>query len=87
MFAPDGIFIGTDATERWTVAEFKAYAKPHFDKGRGWTYTWSSGTSTCPPTIAMPRSMNCWTTRTLADAAAQGCCGACAVTGRSSNTI
>ena len=39
MFSPDGIFIGTDATERWTVAEFKAYAKPHFDKGRGWTYT------------------------------------------------
>jgi hypothetical protein len=38
MFAPDGIFIGTDATERWTVGEFKAYAKPHFDKGQGWTY-------------------------------------------------
>ena len=38
MFAPDGIFIGTDATERWTVEQFKAYAKPHFDKGRGWTY-------------------------------------------------
>jgi hypothetical protein len=38
-FAPDGVFIGTDATERWTVAQFKAYAKPHFDKGRGWTYT------------------------------------------------
>ena len=37
-FAPDGIFIGTDATERWTVEQFKAYAKPHFDKGRGWTY-------------------------------------------------
>ena len=38
MFAPDGVFIGTDATERWTVEQFKAYAKPHFDKGRGWTY-------------------------------------------------
>ena len=38
-FTPDGVFIGTDATERWTVAQFKAYAKPHFDKGRGWTYT------------------------------------------------
>ena len=37
-FAPDGIFLGTDATERWTVEQFKAYAKPHFDKGRGWTY-------------------------------------------------
>jgi hypothetical protein len=39
LFAPDGVFLGTDATERWTVAQFKAYAKPHFDKGRGWTYT------------------------------------------------
>ena len=38
LFAPDGIFIGTDAEERWTVDEFKAYTKPYFDKGRGWTY-------------------------------------------------
>jgi hypothetical protein len=38
LFAPDGIFIGTDAEERWTLAEFKAYTKPYFDKGRGWTY-------------------------------------------------
>ena len=38
-FTADGVFIGTDATERWTVTQFKAYAKPHFDKGRGWTYT------------------------------------------------
>jgi len=38
LFAPDGVFIGTDAGERWTVEQFKAYAKPHFDKGRGWTY-------------------------------------------------
>ena len=39
LFAPDGVFLGTDATERWTVEEFKAYAKPHFDQGTGWTYT------------------------------------------------
>jgi hypothetical protein len=38
MFAPDGVFIGTDAGERWTVDQFKAYARPHFDQGRGWTY-------------------------------------------------
>ena len=38
LFAPDGVFIGTDAGERWTVEQFKAYAKPHFDKGCGWTY-------------------------------------------------
>lgn len=39
LFARDGVFLGTDATERWTVDEFRAYAKPHFDAGRGWTYT------------------------------------------------
>ncbi|OFC71526.1 nuclear transport factor 2 family protein [Alteromonas confluentis] len=38
-FATDGVFIGTDASETWTVSEFKAYAKPYFDQGRGWTYT------------------------------------------------
>ncbi len=38
-FATHGIFLGTDATERWTVESFKGYAKPYFDQGRGWTYT------------------------------------------------
>lgn len=38
-FTADAVFVGTDATERWTVAEFKAYAEPHFSKGQGWTYT------------------------------------------------
>ena len=37
-FAPRAVFVGTDASERWTVAEFKAYADPHFSKGNGWTY-------------------------------------------------
>src|SRR4051812_38120578 len=39
LFAPDAVFLGTDATERWTVDEFKAFAKPYFDQGKGWTYT------------------------------------------------
>jgi len=38
-FTRDAIFLGTDATERWSLTEFQAYAKPHFDKGKGWTYT------------------------------------------------
>jgi len=38
-FAPEGVFLGTDATERWTVEEFRAYARPYFSQGRGWTYT------------------------------------------------
>lgn len=37
-FAPDGVFLGTDATERWSVDEFRAFCKPYFDKGQGWTY-------------------------------------------------
>lgn len=39
-FASDSaIFMGTDATERWTVPEFKGYAKPYFDKGDAWNFT------------------------------------------------
>ena len=26
----DSVFLGTDATERWDVAAFRAYAHPHF---------------------------------------------------------
>src|SRR5207249_2276727 len=37
-FAPEAVFLGTDATERWTLPEFKAYATPYFEKGKGWTY-------------------------------------------------
>jgi hypothetical protein len=36
-FADDGVFLGTDATERWDVAAFRAYAHPHFAKGKAWT--------------------------------------------------
>ena len=38
LFTSDGVFIGTDAHERWTVAEFKAYARPAFAAGHGWVY-------------------------------------------------
>ncbi len=37
-FAPEGVFIGTDATERWTVPAFREYAHPYFSQGKGWTY-------------------------------------------------
>jgi uncharacterized protein (TIGR02246 family) len=39
LFAEDAVFIGTDATERWSVDEFRAFAEPYFSEGRGWTYT------------------------------------------------
>lgn len=37
-FTDDAVYLGTDAGERWTVADFRAYAEPYFSKGRGWVY-------------------------------------------------
>ena len=36
--ADNGIFIGTDATERWTKDQFYTFAKPYFDKGKAWDF-------------------------------------------------
>ncbi len=38
LFAPDSVFIGTDASERWPVEAFRAYAMERFAAGKGWTY-------------------------------------------------
>ena len=38
-YSSDAVFLGTDKTERWTIEEFKTYAKPAFADGHGWTYT------------------------------------------------
>ena len=37
-FAPDGVFLGTDASERWDVAAFRAYAHPYFERGKAWSF-------------------------------------------------
>ena len=37
-FAANGVFMGTDATERWTVAEFRKWAKPYFDRKNAWKF-------------------------------------------------
>tara|TARA_Y100001935_G_C16963510_1_gene340581 strand:- start:18 stop:536 length:519 start_codon:yes stop_codon:yes gene_type:complete len=37
-YSSGAVFLGTDKTERWTISEFKAYAKPAFADGHGWTY-------------------------------------------------
>jgi hypothetical protein len=37
-FAPHGVFLGTDATERWDVPAFRAYAHPRFASGRAWSF-------------------------------------------------
>ncbi|NVK88005.1 MAG: nuclear transport factor 2 family protein [Gammaproteobacteria bacterium] len=42
LFMPAATFVGTDADEIWSLAEFKRFAEPYFAKGQGWTYrvTW-----------------------------------------------
>lgn len=38
LYAGEAVFLGTDATERWTREEFMDYTKARFDTGTGWTY-------------------------------------------------
>jgi hypothetical protein len=37
-FTPDAVFLGTDATERWTRDEFRKWAHPYFAKGKAWSF-------------------------------------------------
>jgi hypothetical protein len=37
-FAPNGVFMGTDATERWTVPEFRQWAKAQFKGKSAWSF-------------------------------------------------
>lgn len=37
--APEFVFLGTDASERWDLASFRAFAHPYFAKGKAWTFT------------------------------------------------
>jgi hypothetical protein len=38
QFAPGATFLGTDASERWALEEFRAYAAARFKRGTAWTY-------------------------------------------------
>jgi ketosteroid isomerase-like protein len=38
-FTRDAVFLGTDATERWTLAAFRAFAHPFFARGKAWSFT------------------------------------------------
>jgi ketosteroid isomerase-like protein len=37
-FAEEGVFLGTDGTERWTIEEFRRFAHPYFAKGKAWRF-------------------------------------------------
>lgn len=49
QFTPDARFVGTDATERWPLPAFRAYAEPYFARGQGWTYMPRARTVTIAP--------------------------------------
>lgn len=49
LFTPDARFVGTDASEHWTLDEFRAYAGPHFARGNGWSYPAAERTITIAP--------------------------------------
>jgi hypothetical protein len=36
--AEGAVFLGTDATERWTKAEFQVWAHPFFARGKAWSF-------------------------------------------------
>jgi hypothetical protein len=38
LMTDNAVFIGTDASERWSRNEFYQYSKPHFDKGKAWDF-------------------------------------------------
>ena len=38
LIATDGVFLGTDATERWPKQEFRRWAEPFFERDSAWTY-------------------------------------------------
>lgn len=38
MLPDDAVFLGTDATECWSGAEFRAFAMPYFKAASAWTY-------------------------------------------------
>jgi len=38
LLTDNAVFLGTDASERWTKAEFKHFVQPYFSQGKGWLY-------------------------------------------------
>jgi len=39
LLAPDAVFLGTDAGERWAGETYRAFIHSYFSRGIGWTYT------------------------------------------------
>ena len=39
LLADNAVFLGTDGSERWDKAAFRAFAHPYFAQGKAWTFT------------------------------------------------
>ena len=49
LFTPDARYVGTDATEHWTMAQFRAFAEPWFKRDSAWSFPATSRTITIAP--------------------------------------
>ncbi|MFN3837552.1 MAG: nuclear transport factor 2 family protein [Brevundimonas sp.] len=49
LFTPDARYVGTDATEHWTMAQFRAFAEPWFKRNSAWSFPATSRTITIAP--------------------------------------
>ena len=49
LYAPDARFVGTDASEHWTLEELRGYVAPYFAAGNGWSYPATSRVITIAP--------------------------------------
>jgi len=49
LFASDARFVGTDASEHWTLAQLRAYAEPAFKRDSAWSFPATSRTITIAP--------------------------------------
>jgi ketosteroid isomerase-like protein len=38
LLSDDAVFLGTDASERWTKTQFTKFVQPYFSQGKGWLY-------------------------------------------------
>jgi ketosteroid isomerase-like protein len=38
LLAPDAVFLGTAADERWAGEEYRTFVSSYFSRGKGWTY-------------------------------------------------
>lgn len=38
LYTDDAVFLGTDASERWPIEDFKTYTAARFAEGTAWTY-------------------------------------------------